>query len=171
MNKPDWFILIERWVPERMGDLGVTLPFLVGALAFKAGRTSSDPSDARNLLTKISTNPVDGYVTEVSWCANIKAPVFNVKRIDSPLRMNASTAITHPSGQGQSLVFGPNLCSHWKSTDPAILLDRLAQDATEHIVKGRYSRNRKAESMEFEYGDFLPGAVSYIKRTIMTSQP
>ena len=37
MKTPDWFILIDQWVPENLGEHGVTLPFLVGALAHKTG--------------------------------------------------------------------------------------------------------------------------------------
>ncbi len=171
MEKPDWFILIERWVPERMGELGVTLPFLVGALAFKAGDMQLNSSHVRKLLSEMSANPVHGYVTEVSWCPNIGAPVFNTKATDSPERMKSSAGIAHPSGHGQSLVFGPNLLTHWGCTDPSVLLDRLVEDATEHVSKGRYSRKQKLGTTEFEYGDFLPGEIAYIQKMIMTSQP
>jgi len=172
MKKPDWFILIERWVPEGMGEFGVTLPFLVGALALKAGDTRLNSSHVRTLPEKIIASPVHGYVTEVSWCANIAAPVFNTKAIDSPERMRSPAGMAPPSGHEQSLVFGPNLLSHWCCTNPSVLFERLVEDATEHVSKGQYSRIRKPGTTEFEYGHFLPGEIAYITKMIMTpSQP
>lgn len=171
MVKPDWFILIERWVPERMGDLGVTLPFLVGALALKTRDTNLNASHVRRLLDEMVANPVHGYVTEVSWCHAIDAPAFNTKTADSRNRMSSPAGIAPPSGHGQSLVFGSSLFIKWGSSDPSVLLDRLVEDATEHISRGRYSRNRNAGTTEFEYGDFLPAEIAYITRMIMTPQP
>ncbi len=171
MTKPDWFILIEQWVPKGMGTTGVTLPFLVGALAYKAGQTDLGARHVRDVLDDIIQHPVEGYVTEVCWCHDISAPVLNTKRNDSPMRMPSSVAIPRPSGEGESLVFGTNLEFHWNSKDPLAWLDRLAEDAAEPVSNGRYSRKRKDGSIEFEYGDFRDMEVDYIQSTIMTSQP
>ena len=170
MGKPDWFMLIERWVPEGMGRHGVTLPFLVGALAYKAGLTSLDSSHVRNLLDEITGNPVEGYVTEVSWCGEIAAPVFNTKPTDSLKRMSTKVAVRHSSGTGESLVFGPNLVFHWNCKDAQALVERLIEDAASPVSEGKYSRKRRPGTTDFEYGDFLPKEISYIERTIMRSQ-
>jgi hypothetical protein len=170
MNKPDWFILIDRWVPEGMGEHGVTLPFLVGALAYKAGERNLDSSYIRRLLDEITGNPVDGYVTEVSWCVQITAPILNTQRADSPERMSPSVAIPHPSGHGEALVFGPNLVSRWNSRDPYALIERLVEDATDPVCGGTFSRIRTPGTSRSEYGHFRPGEISYIKRVIMNSQ-
>lgn len=96
MTKPDWFMLLEQWKPRRMGELGVTLPFIVGAWAYKAGQTDLGAQQVRNVLEDITKHPVEGCVTEVSWCNNISAPVLNTTRINAP-RMNHSVAIQRPS--------------------------------------------------------------------------
>ena len=169
MLKPDWFILIEQWVPKGMGQHGVTLPFLVGALAHKSGQVDLNDQHVRDVLDDITQHPVDGYVTEVSWCHEILAPVLNVKRINAPVRMRTSVAIAHPSGKGESLVFGQNLESRWDSKDPLALRDRLAEDATGPVSRGEYSRKPKQGTIEFEYGSFSPKELEYIRHSIMTS--
>ena len=170
MKKPDWFILIEQWVPKRMGEHGVTLPFLVGALAYKAGQTKLGAQHVRDVLDDIIKHFVEGYITEVSWCWEMDAPVLNTKRIDSSERMRSSVALPRPSGDGDSLVFGPNIVSHWNSNDPSALIKRLAEDAAEPVSKGKYSRKRKDGGIEFEYGDFWPKDLDYIRSTIITSE-
>src|SRR2546421_154946 len=114
MAQPDWFIVIEQWVPRRMGHNGVTLPFLVGALDFKAGqRGRLDAHDVRQVLDEIVERPIEGYVTEVSWCFDIDAPVLNTKRVSAADRMKASVAFARPDGTGEAFVFAPNLQSRW----------------------------------------------------------
>ena len=171
MTKPYWFMLLEQWEPKRMGELGVTLPFIVGALAYKAGQTDLGAQQVRNVLEDITKHPVEGCGTEVSWCHNISAPVLNTTRINAP-RMNHSVAIQRPSGEGESLVFGPNICSKWNSKDPSELLDILVEKAAEPVSKGRYSRKAiwKADGYhEYEWNDFRPNELDYIQGTIITS--
>jgi hypothetical protein len=172
MTKPDWFILLEQWRPKKMGVHGVTLPFIVGALAYKSGEKNLSARHVRNVLDDIINHPVEDYVTEVSWCPDLSAPVLNTVRIDD-MRMKTTVAFARPSEEGESLVFGPNLCGelHWNSKDPETLLERLVDDATEPVAIGQYSRKRilKERHLEFEYGDFEPKELDYIQSTIMTS--
>lgn len=169
MKNPDWFVLIEQWIPEKMGVFGITLPFLVGALAYKNDINKPDIVEVKKVLSEICNKPIDGYVIEVADCDDINAPVLRARRCDSPFRIDRKIAITHPSGEGQSLVFGSGLSTHWQSTDAKILVDRLAEDAAQHTEKGQYSRRRNPVDFSFEYGDFSPTEFEYIKRTIMTS--
>ena len=164
MKNPDWFVLIERWIPEKMGEFGITLPFLVGALAHKSGVTKPKIQEVEKLLGEICNKPVDGYVIEISHCDNIDAPVLRATRCDSQVRMGTLIAIPHPSGKGQSLVFGTNLSTYWQSADATILVGRLAMDAAQHTEKGRYSRRRNTVNSNFEYGDFSPKEMEYIQR-------
>ena len=55
MQSPDWFTLIEQWKARGMGQYGVTLPFLVGAL----GKPASE------LLREVAHTNVAGFVVEV----------------------------------------------------------------------------------------------------------
>lgn len=64
-----------------MGEVGITLPFLVGALATKFGNARPSAQDIRLLLQEIANNPVKGYVTEVRWCQNVEAPVLSVSEL------------------------------------------------------------------------------------------
>ena len=167
MTKPDWFILVEQWVPQRMGEYGVTLPFLVGALAHKAKQTDVGVEQVRKLLDDIVRHPVEGYVTEVNWCHEIAAPVLTTKSVNSSKRINSLATIPRPLGSGESLVFSYSLKDHWHLSDPGALLDRLLEDAAEHVTKSRYSRNRKNGTSELEYGHFLPKELKYIEDAIM----
>lgn len=169
MKKPDWFLIIEQWAPKRMGEIGVTLPFLVGALAYKAGHTNLGAKHVRDVLNDIIKHPVENYVTEVSWCHNISAPVLNIKRIDSPERMQSLVVIPRPSGKGESLVFGRNLEFRWDSKNPWVWYERLVEDAEKPVSNGKYSRKRRDGGVEFEYGEFRDNELDYIQSTIITS--
>ena len=78
---------------------------------------------------------------------------------------------SRPSGEGDSITFGKLLYDRWESKDPYALRDRLVADATEPVSKGQYSRKRKEGQFEFEYSDFQPNELEYIKSTIITSKP
>ena len=171
MTKPDWFILIEQWKPKGMGEYGPTLPFLVGAIAYKSGYTDLNVQQVRDVLNEIAQHPMEGYVTEVRWCHDIDAPVFNTRPIDFPYKMPSSVAIPRPSGKGESIVFSQNLQSsfHFDSTNPSTLIDRLIEQAMGPISEGLYSRQRKAGGIEYEYGEFQAIDLGYIHKTIMLS--
>jgi hypothetical protein len=170
MAQPDWFVLIEQWVPRKMGQTGVTLPFLVGALALKAGRSGHLAArDVRQVLDEITTHPVDGYVTEVIWCHYIDAPVFTVTRADARDRIRPTVAVRLPVGVGESLVFGPNVYNRpgW-GQDAAASFERLVADAAEPVSMGTYSRRPKQGTINFEHADFSEKERDYIRDMIMT---
>ena len=76
MELPDWFLLMHKWSSSGLGERGVTLAFLVGALAIKNNKLDSTPADARILLKRMTEESVDGFITEVGWCSDLGAPVF-----------------------------------------------------------------------------------------------
>jgi hypothetical protein len=166
MDKPNWFILIDQWKSQKMGQYGVTLPFLVGALAYKNGRTSASVDDIQQLLDDIVNRPVDRYITEVSWCHDISAPVLNLRRLDDVYRMKATASITPLSIGRESIAFSLNLQARWRSKDGYALLARLLEDAKKPIATGAYSRNRKVGMTEYEYGEFQVQELDYIKRSL-----
>ena len=151
-----------------MGELGITFPFLIGSLAYKAGQPAN-VEQAQKVLDDMVRHPVESYVVEISWCSNIVAPVLNTKRIDSPYRMQSKAIIPRPYGNGQSIVFGVNLSFQWRLKDGPALLRRLLQEATEPISKGCYSRIRKEGTLDFEYDHFLPKELQFIENTIMVT--
>ena len=169
MAKPDWFILLDQWKQKGRGEFGHTLPFLVGAIAYKYGQTDLSSQHIRNFLNEIAYNPVEGYFTEVRWCHDIDAPVFNTRPNDWPYKLPSSVAIPHPSGEGKSIVFSKDLQSsfHLNSTNPETLLCRLAEQATGPISQGRFSRNRKKEGIGYEFREFSAADLEYIHNTIM----
>lgn len=153
MAKPDWFVLIEQWKPQGMGELGATLPFLVGAIAYKRKQKRTGLLEIQTLLDDIVHRPMDGYSTVVVWCRDIGAPVLNLWQLDSLYKIESLAVIFRPSGTGASVIFGENLKGRWNSKDSAELLNFLLQDAVGPVSAGKYSRN------EFEYGDFLIGEI------------
>lgn len=167
MNKPDWFVLIEQWVPSGMGSEGVTLPYLIGALAHRAEKTTVGENDIRDLLHKMSNEPVEGFVTEVMWCGNINAPVFKVVSTDSKRRIKSNTKIQRPSGDGESMVFSENLIVCLKAKDPDALLTKLIEDASQPVSEGHFSRQRSpGKFLEFEYDAFSERDLKYIENTL-----
>ena len=65
MRRADWFTLIQEWKAKGMGQTGVTLPFLIGALANKSGRNEWSSQDVHYLIEEIVRHPEKGYVIEV----------------------------------------------------------------------------------------------------------
>ena len=164
MGLPDWFVLIREWVDKGYGANGLTLPFLVGALARKESNNNPTAEDARALINEMITAPVAGYVTEVSWCSDLGAPVFRATPDDSPLRISSALVVKHPTETRDSLVLGTNLESRWGSSDPQSLIESLIKDAEGPIEDHTYSRNHG------QYANFQPGELELIEATIMNSQ-
>jgi hypothetical protein len=165
MREPDWFILIKQWVanPRRTG---LTLPFLVGALARKAGRTGADEQYVREVLNEIVARPVGGYVAQVSWCGDIRAPVLSTARVGSRHKMASPTGLPNGPAAGNTLAFTRNIVDHWSLKDPRDLLEKLTEDAVRAIRDGGYSRRPADDSGEFEYADFTTAELEFIDGAI-----
>src|SRR5438128_2536803 len=166
MTKPDWFILMEQWKPQRMGENGVTLPFLVGAIAYKEGKKCTGVPEIQAILDAITYHPMEGYFTFVFWCPIIGAPVLDPKPLHFPYKKSLAV-ILRPSGGGESVIFGANLQSRWNSKDAKELLNLLLEDAVAPVGSGNYSRRRKAGTVEYEYGGFTSKEIEYIKHNII----
>lgn len=169
MKKPDWFILIQQWRLKNMGEYGITLPFLVGAIGYKSGKSKLGAQHVRDVLGDIIERPVVDYITEVRWCSEIDAPVFTVAQNSISNRMPFKSFFSRPNSDEASLVFSDNLQSmlHLNCKDSRECYEKLISYAAQHIEKGHYSRNREDASGKYEYGSFLPKELQYIQETIM----
>lgn len=79
---PDWFVLMQEWTRQGHGARGVTLAFLVGALALRDNNFQPTTDNARVILSEMIANPVEGYSIDIGWCATLGAPVLSA--ISSP---------------------------------------------------------------------------------------
>jgi hypothetical protein len=165
MTKPDWFILMEQWKPQRMGENGVTLPFLVGAIAYKGGKKCTGVPEIQSILDAISYHPMEGYFTFIFWCPIIGAPVLTPEPLNFAYKKGLAV-ISRPSGD-ESIAFGANLQSRWNSKDAKDLLNLLPEDAVAAVSSGNYSRRRKPGTVEYEYGGFTSKEIEYIERNII----
>lgn len=160
MTKPDWFVLMREWVMQNHGDRGVTLPFLVGALAYKENKLQPTMADTRAVLDEMIAKPVDDYVTEIGWCSSLGAPVFTAT--EGPSRFNSKVGFRHPSKEWLCVVFGHDLQLRWDCSDASTLIGELVEDALGPIADRKYSRDSK------EYREFEPWEKKFIEQTIMT---
>ena len=97
MKPPDWFVLIHDWKAKGMGQVGITLPFLVGALTVQ--KETAATQDIRTLLKEIVENPQAGFVTEVRWCPNVQAPVLSVSSLKDPGKLPLKSYFVAKNGQ------------------------------------------------------------------------
>ena len=170
MNKPDWFLLIQQWRLKGMGEYGITLPFLVGALGYKSGESKLGVQHVRNVLNDIIERPVEGYVTEVRWCNGIDAPVFTVTPVDSILPFKSF--FSRPNSEEASLGFSKDLQSSMfglDCKDSSECYEKLINYSAKYIERGQYSRVMGDTVGKYEYRSFLPKDLEYIRETIMES--
>gem|GEM_PF-2155087 len=170
MGNSDWFVLIDQWTKRKMGDYGVTLPFLVGALGYKAGEKSLGASHVRELLAEMVNYPVEGYLTECRWCDDIEAPVFSVVQLDSPYKIQINSSFPRPDGNGHALGFSPDLQSEYGGLgckEAVACIDKLVAYASVYVEKSNFSRNRCENSGEYEYGPFHERDIQFITETIL----
>lgn len=167
MHLPDWFRLIRDWRESGMGEVGITLPFLVGALATKANNSHPSIQDIRLILQEIAVAPVDGYVTEIRWCPDTDAPVLSVAATASkfvlPLRSHFTSTTGQPSlgfSEDVHSMFGLNCSSNSEC------LEALIANARPYIEARTYSRNRNPKTGERTYGDFSEKEKQFIVNTI-----
>ena len=164
-SRPDWFKLIQNWKPAGMGAIGPTLPFLIGSLNLRKGQTSSTEEEVRAIVNQIIREPVPGYVTEIVWCTNIKAPVFQVSKIEARNRMTCG--LPNDPGTTQNISFSNNLAFQYESKDPTVLLEKILTETTGAVSTGRFSRNLNWNTGAYEYGDFRPAEIEYINKTML----
>lgn len=150
-----------------MGAVGVTLPFLVGALATKANNPQPSVQDIRLILQEITVAPVDGYVTEVRWCPDTDAPVLSVAATASKFALPLKSHLSSTTGQ-PSLGFSEDIHSMFglNCSGNSECLEALISNARPHVEARTYSRNRNLKTGERTYGDFSEKEKQFIVNTI-----
>lgn len=168
MSKPSWFIIIEQWREKGMGGYGLTLPFLVGALAYEKEQNKASFRDIHAILTEMIENPVDGYMTVIRWCGDINEPVISVKALDDPYKMAIKDSFPRPYEDGMSVAFTEDLMSMFNLNCEAAeeCREKLANYAKEYVEKGTFSKVFNPETMQREFGDFSEDDINYIKAVI-----
>ena len=168
MARPDWFILLDQWMKKGRGEFGPTLPYIIGAIAYRNGQTQLNIEHVQKMIDEIAYNPVEGYYTEVRCCPDIDAPVFNTRKINWPYKLASEVEFVPPSSENKSIVFSQNIQSsfHFDTSNPDTLLDRLVQHATEPVSKGMFSRCRAKDGMGCEFKEFSENDLEYIRNTI-----
>jgi hypothetical protein len=162
-KKPDWFVLMREWRAQNHGDRGITLPFLVGALAHKRNKSQPTLEDVKSLFHEMVTKPLDDFTTEVGWCSTLGAPVLAAT--PAPPKFTSKVGFRHPSQDWLCVVFGEELQRHWRSSDADELAEKLIWDANEAIVERKYSRDSKSNT----YREFEKWEKRFIEQTIMVS--
>lgn len=167
MAQIDWHIIIESWKKDGMGDLGPTLPFIIGALAMKNGCIRPGMSEIKAVLHQMENEPAQGRATIVVWCADIKAPVFQsvTHEFAAHYHKGKTIGLLGPDRVAESVWFGQNLAGRWDCEDACRLIELLALDAEAPVAAKHYSRNPNAR-MEYEYGEFRAREIAYIRRVL-----
>ena len=168
MTKPSWFNIISEWRSKGMGEYGVTLPFLVGALAYEKGHDKVSLNDTLTLLTNMIENPVDGYMVVIRWCGNIEEPVISMKALDDPLELAIKDGYTRPNDREFSMAFTVDLMSmlNLDCKDAEECKSKLANRAKNYVENGLFSKNFNPETQNREFGRFSERDIEYIKSVI-----
>lgn len=163
MPNPLWFRLIERWVPEHMGQTGITLPFLAGAIARQRGVRSVSVDELHSLMQQLIDSPVNGFAVSVSRCPNIKAPVLSMSSVSKAMPFDGCVFLD--TNENPVLGFSCNVQSSlggFGSSNPGECLERLISDAAPHCSIGNFSRRFNDTRNEYEYAEFSPKDEKYI---------
>ena len=168
MNKPNWFVIIEQWRTKKMGEYGVTLPFLVGALAYVNGQEKASLNDVRILFDEMIENPVEGYMIVIRWCGDIKEPVMSTRALNDSSKVAIKGSYSRPKGDGMSVAFTDDLMSifNLNCKTAAECRDKLTTYARDYVENGCFSKNLNPETMQRKFGYFSEKDIQYIKSVI-----
>jgi hypothetical protein len=149
MNKPDWFLLVHDWVIKR-GMTGLSVPFLVGARARRLGSEAGTVEDAKQVLSEIVANPVNGYIAEFRWCTFLKTYVVGLKSTGQEQMFGQ--IFTSPSTGANAVVVQSDLCKKW-GQDMKSIIDHVVEEVRDPIEKGLYSRSHSTGEMKWQRFD------------------
>lgn len=151
-----------------MGAYGVTLPFLVGALAYEKGQQTASLNDVQALLTEMIEKPVEGYMVVIRWCGDIEEPVISMKALDDRFKVAIKDGYHRPNGDGMSMAFTQDLMSmfNFNCGTADECRNKLASYAKDYVEKGRFSKNLNPETKQREFGGFIEKDINYIKTVI-----
>lgn len=168
MNVPSWFNIIQQWRAKGMGAYGITLPFLVGALAYEKGRSNATLEDVVALLAEMIEKPVPGYMAVIRWCGDIEEPVISMRALDDPFKVAIKDGYPRPEGDGLSVGFTEDLMSMFNLNCATALecKGKLENYAKELVEKGLFSKNINPSTGLREFGAFSQQDVDYIQSTL-----
>lgn len=159
-------MLMRQWLEQRMGNTGITLPFLAGALAFKRGENSVSADELHSLLDTMISSPLSGHFVGVRWCGNIQAPVLSSLSLDDPLMRQCEM---HSLSGLVSFAFSPDAMSHFGGLDCDCALsciEKLIQCSLPYTEAGNFSRVYDGESNGFIYSTFRPREIEFIRSVL-----
>lgn len=151
-----------------MGGYGITLPFLVGGLAYERGGTKATLEDVAGLLSEMIEKPVAGYMVVVRWCGDIKEPVISMKALNDPFKVAIKDGFPRPEGAGMSLGFTEDLMSMFNLNCATAqeCRDKLENYAKELVENGLFSKNTNPATGQREFCGFTQRDINYIQSTI-----
>lgn len=163
---PDWLMLMRQWLEHQMGNTGITLPFLAGALAIKRGENRVSVDGLRSLLDTMISNPLSGHFVGVRRCGNIQAPVLSSLPLDDPLIRKCE--VRSPNGE-VSLAFSPDAMSLFGGLDcdcASSCIEKLIQYSLPYCEAGNFSRVYDSESKCFIYSTFRSEEIEFIRSVL-----
>lgn len=163
---PDWFRLIKAWHDQ--GHYGLTLPFIVGAIALRNGSSVAGRGEIEALLTQMIEDAVTGFIVHVRWCMDYQSAVFTVYEEDSPYRLyndNGGIEIKNTTRPGAVIVIERNLAARWNLPyDGNRLIAALIDQAELLAHEGRFSKSWKEDGLE--YGYFADEDITFIREIL-----
>ena len=157
---------MRQWLEQRMGNTGITLPFLAGALAFKRGENSVSADGLHSLLDTMISSPLPGHFVGVRWCGNIEAPVLSSLSLDDQLTRQCE--VRSPGGL-VSFAFSPDAMSSFGGLDcdcASSCVEKLIQYSLPYAEAGNFSRVYDSESNGFIYSTFRPREIEFIRSVL-----
>lgn len=163
---PDWLLLMQQWLEQKMGNTGITLPFLAGALALKQGKNHVSVDGLSALINAMVSNPVKEHFVGVRKCAQIQAPVLSSLPFDAPLIRKCEAR--SPSGQ-ISFAFSPDAMSALGGLDcncASGCIEKLIQYSLPFTESGNFSRVYDKKSCGFVYSTFRENEIKFIRSVL-----
>lgn len=162
-----WQILLREWVERGMGNTGITLPFLAGALALKRGKHFASEAEIRALIHTMANHPLQGHFVGIRRCQNIQAPVLSLLSLKDPMIRKCELY----SSDGQlSIAFSPDAMSKISGLDcenDSGCVEKLIVHATPHAATGKFSRQLDPQSKSFIYTSPTQSELNFINTLLM----
>ena len=157
MSNPFWFQLIKQWREQGMGQYGVSLPFLVGAITRQFGGDITEDF-IKGILQEIIESPAQGYYCEVRWCGNIDEPVASIESINTIKNKSIQAQFTNNNGE-PSLAFTSDLMSIFtlNCENKEDCLTKLIARALEKTRQNSFSTNNGV------FGNFTEKEIKFIE--------
>ena len=164
---PDWFKLIKAWRDQ--GHYGLTLPFIVGAIALRNGSSVVERGEIESLLKQMIEGPVTGFIVHIRWCMDYQSTVFTVYEEDSIYRLyDKGVEIRNATRSEPVIVFEKNLAARWGLPhDSKRLIAALIDEAAPLAQEGRFSKFWTENGRE--YGPFQDEDINFIHEILEMS--